>query len=370
MIRVAYLLGSLERGGTETLLLDTLREAAKIKIPCLLIHRKPGELLADFKQTGIPIYQQSIRSTLDVGYLLRLRKQLLQNRIQVVHAQLPLDGFLAYWACLGTGIKLVLSIHGYDIGYRKLVRYMLSFIIRRTDLTLFVSQAVKQHYVAVYALSKSEQRMQVVYNGVDFNKFDQPIQSSFRFELSIPSDTLLLGSVGNFVTGRDHLTTCRFLGELKKRDIYFLFAFVGARSASTPDLYDSCVDYCAEHGLTEQVHFLGSRPDVPAILHQLDAFVYASDHDTFGIGVVEAMAAGVPVFVNDWAVMREITQEGRWATLYKSKDVNDLVQKFSHFLQTRSLCRQQANQNAGLVRQAYSISKHVQTLHHHYQALL
>lgn len=370
MIKVAYLLGALERGGTETLLLDTLREAARVNLPCLLIHRKQGTLLAEFEQTGVPIHHQPIKHSLDFGYVLRLRKRLLLDEVQVVHAQLPLDAFLAFWACLGTGIKLVLSIHGYDVGYGKLVSSMLGFILRRTDLTLFVSQQVQQHYVSVYALGTSERRQRVVYNGVDFSKFDQPFQLSIRTELGILSDSLLLGNVGNFVMVRDQLTVCHFLSELKKRGIHVQFVFVGARNAATPALYDACVAYCATYGLTEQVHFLGSRPDVPAILQQLDAFVYASDHDTFGIAVVEAMGVGLPVFVNDLTVMQEITRNGRWATIYKTKNVDDLTDKFIQFIWDRELFKQKAVRNSVFVRQAYSIDQHVQTLHNYYRALL
>ena len=98
-------------------------------------------------------------------------------------------------------------------------------------------------------------------------------------------------------------------------------------------MYDECVTYCQQNSLLDKVSFLGSRDDVPTILQQLDAFVYATDHDTFGIGVVEAMAVGIPVFVNDWEVMTEITDNGKFATLYKSKDEKDLLRHFLLFLQ-------------------------------------
>lgn len=339
-------------------------------MPCLLIHRKPGALLGDFEQIGIPIYQHLIKHSLDLRYLLRLRKQLLQNGVQVVHAQLPLDAVLAYWACLGTGIKLVLSVHGYDVDYGKLVKRMLGFILRRADLTLFVSREVQRYYVGAYKLSTSQQCQQVLYNGINFSKFDQPSKSCIRTKLGIPPDSVLLGSVGNFVAVRDQFTICHFLGELKKRSINVQFIFVGARNEATPALYDTCVSYCAGNELTEQVHFLGSRSDVPAILSELDAFVYASNHDTFGIAVVEAMAVGLPVFVNDCAVMREITQNGQWATLYKTCDVADLTTKFLPFLQAQSHYRKQAELNADFVRQTFSIAQHVQILQNHYRALL
>ena len=115
------------------------------------------------------------------------------------------------------------------------------------------------------------------------------------------------------------------------------------------------------------VHFLGSRSDVPQILQQLDAFVYATDHDTFGIAVVEAMAAGVPVFVNDNEVMVEVTRGGEWATLYQTNNTEDLWQHFGTFICNRDAYKQQAKHIAQQVRQHYSIEHHLQQLYEVYK---
>jgi len=369
MTKVAYLLGGLERGGTETLLLDTLRRVRRTDWPCLLVYRKPGALLAAFRQTDVPMQQLFPRHRLDVAYLLRLRRLLVGEGIRVVHAQLPLDAFLAYWACLGTGIRLVLSVHGYDFGYNRLARLLLRFILPRTDRNLFVSQYLASHYRTGYDLRPRQHRQHVVYNGVDFRKFGPAPAQSVRRELGIPPGVLLLVCVGNFVAVRDQLTICRFLNRLRNEGIDFRFLFVGSRNPADPIHYDQCVAYCTEHGLMDQVRFLGSRHDVPALLTEADAFVYASHHDTFGIAVVEAMAAGIPVFVNDWPVMREITDNGTWATLYRTQDIDDLTRRFLDFLRRRPVYRAQAVRNAERVRNRFSIEQHFEELKRHYTAV-
>ncbi|HSM28540.1 MAG TPA: glycosyltransferase family 4 protein [Thioalkalivibrio sp.] len=50
-------------------------------------------------------------------------------------------------------------------------------------------------------------------------------------------------------------------------------------------------------GLEEQVLLLGplARPEIHALAHQADCCVVSSDHETFGLPAVEAMAAGTPV---------------------------------------------------------------------------
>ncbi|MCC5613067.1 glycosyltransferase family 4 protein [Nostoc sp. CHAB 5834] len=365
MIKVAYLLGALDRGGTEVLLLDTLRQRC---IDCVVVHRKSGTLQQAFNQTSTPLYHFPIRHFSVVSYLFRLRKLIRREQITILHAQLPFDAFLAYWACLGTGAQLVLTFHGYDIGYGKLARRMVRFISQHTSLNIYVSQHLRSYYEQTYKLTKGSAQ-QVVYNGIDFSKFEGKASLELRQELTIPAHVLLLGTVGNFVQGRDPLTICRALAALKEMDINFHFVFVGARNPADPDLYEACVAFCAKRGLQSTVHFLGSRTDVPAILPQLDAFVYASEHDTFGIAVVEAMAVGLPVFVNDWAVMREITREGQWATLYQTKSVDDLSLKLSEFVAQRTTDKHQVKQIALSVRNTYSIQKHVHALLNLYHTL-
>lgn len=366
MIKVAYVLGALDRGGTETLLLDTVKQQ---RIDCVVVHRKQGALWQEFCQTQTPLYHFPTGPLLYISYLFRLRKLVRKEHITIIHAQLPFDGFLAYWACWGIRVQLVLSFHGYDLGYGQLARWLVRFIIKRTSLNIYVSQHLRAYYQQAYALVK-ETAQQVVYNGINFNKFDEISSTSIRQELTIPSQALLLGSVGNFVSVRDPLTICRGLAALKKSGADVHCLFVGACNPADPSLYEECTAYCDRHGLSSSVHFLGSRSDVSAILHELDAFVYASDHDSFGIAVVEAMAVGLPVFVNDWAVMQEITENGKRATLYKTKDIDDFTVKILHFIQEKTLYKEAAAKNAARTRNTYSIEQHIDALKAQYRSIM
>jgi glycosyltransferase involved in cell wall biosynthesis len=109
------------------------------------------------------------------------------------------------------------------------------------------------------------------------------------------------------------------------------------------------------------------RTDVPHILAQSDAFVYATDYDTFGIAVAEAMATGIPVFVNDWEVMSEITEQGKYATLYKTKDEKDLLGKFMLFLASKNDYISKAQLAQQFVRSSYSIEQHIPNLMQQYE---
>ncbi|MCD4725775.1 MAG: glycosyltransferase family 4 protein [Bacteroidales bacterium] len=360
-MRIAYLLGSLNRGGTETLLLDTFRQAKKTGLDIAGIYRKEGSLFEDFKHTGISLFQVYPRNWFDVFYLFRLRKLLKREKIKIAHAQQPIDALYAYLACFGLKIKVVLTLHGYGYRYSKFYRLVLKFMLKRTDLNLFVSKSQQTYYSEKYVL-KETQKLKVLYNGISFDKFRHIQYRSIREEFSVTEDCLLLGSVGNFNAVRDQMTICRFLKLLKKQNINFAFVFAGAKINAEARYMDDCIKYCDEQGLNSKVFFPGPRNDIPNLLNQLDAFIYSTDHDTFGIAVIEAMYAGIPVFVNDWSVMAEITEEGKHATLYRSKDEEDLFDHFARFLANKEKFIQKAKEDAKWAGEEYSIENHLNNL--------
>ena len=372
-MRTAYLLGSLHRGGKETLLLDIFKNGTKASFEFIGIHRKEGELIGDFYATGQKFIQLTPKFPFDIFYFFKLRKLLKKENIQIAHAQHFLDALYAKIAAFGTKIKIVQTLHGFEKD-----NLLLKFIIKKTDKNFFVSDYQKEIYTKKYNLNPEKQA--TVYNGISFEKFDALYHSERSEVFSLNNldnvqnnRTLKLGTVGNFNFGRDQMTICRFLKLLNQQNIDFQFVFVGQRIELTESLamlYDNCYNFCKENNLLEKVHFLGSRNDVPAILKQLDAFIYSTEHDTFGIAVIEAIAAGIYVFANDWAVMKEITENEKFAKLYKTKDENDLLHKFLLFLQNRDEYAKNAKKSSIAVREKFSIENHLNNLKQEYVNLL
>jgi glycosyltransferase involved in cell wall biosynthesis len=53
---------------------------------------------------------------------------------------------------------------------------------------------------------------------------------------------------------------------------------------------------------------LGRRDDVPQLMDSADIYVQSSRVEGFGVAVLEAMAAGLPVIASDAPGMREVVQ--------------------------------------------------------------
>ena len=369
-MKVAFLLGTLNRGGTETLLLDVLNHSAGNSFDAFCVYRNEGAFSKDFHAANAVMYRLTPGSAWNtLPYLRKLRKLFQAEKPDVIHAQQSLDAVYASIATIGLAIKVVQTFHGYDFEAGLLSRLMIRVSMWLCDRNIFVSDSQLGYYRRRYPAAKMSKQVKV-YNGINFNKFDAISGNAKQSGYDSNNGGLKIGMVGNFVPVRDQMTICRFLLLLHKAGVDFTFLFIGGKDESNPSLYDNCVAFCTINDLMGKVQFLGSRPDVPFLLSQLDAFVYASGHDSFGIAVVEALAAGIPVFLNDWGVMAEITANGQYATLYKTRDENDLLAKFLEFVNQPEKFRKTAIANAAWARQAYSIQNHCKRLSEVYREVL
>ena len=92
-MKVAYFIGSLNRGGTETLVLDTFRRKEVAPYESILVYRKEGDLSEAYRATGVPMFR--IQPTgLKLGYIPKLRRLLRKEGVDILHTQTHLNAFL------------------------------------------------------------------------------------------------------------------------------------------------------------------------------------------------------------------------------------------------------------------------------------
>jgi glycosyltransferase involved in cell wall biosynthesis len=106
------------------------------------------------------------------------------------------------------------------------------------------------------------------------------------------------------------------------------------------------------------VRFLGSRQDVPELLASADVFVLSTHTEGFGIALIEAMAAGLPVIASDIPACREIVDNGRAGLLFPSGGSTILAEHLMMLLRDSSAHR--TYKEAAITRSSfYSISSMV-----------
>lgn len=369
-MKVAFLFGALNRGGAESLVYDVCKQKDYAPFEIVCLYRKDGELIDAFHETGVEVLKVGQKKKGIIPFLLSFRKTILANNIDIVHAQTGFNAIISIISLLFTHVKIVTTFHGFYFASAPL--WQRKLVYRKSKLIICVSEFEKQLYQQKWHLP-SKNKLNVVYNGLDFSKLDSPAPMCDH-PVVIEKGSLNITMIGSFRGVRAQSFICKVANALNERDIPFNLFFVGRREPEESHLYDDCVDYCSVHGLMNKVHFLGSRSDIPYLLKQMDLFLYASRQDTFGIAVLEAMASSLPVIVNDWAVMKEITDNGRYATIYETDNVEDCVLKILSFLHRKTtepdLLALDCQRISREIREKYSIENHIKGLYDIYKSCL
>lgn len=309
-----------------------------------------------------------------IFFVFNLRRIIRMNKTDIIHAHQPLDVVYAYFASAGLKVKIIRTYHGYEGINRRnpgfsLKNRVLYFLINRfVCLNLFVSNDLMS-YFRYLNTGQPHTSQRVLYNGVDLNNLAGNKNSNILGERSISTDSIVLGMVGGFNTrGRDHITICKALKIVLKinPDVHFLF--IGKTMGKFPELYNNCLDYCKQNGMLRNVHFIGERNDIGGILKELDLYVHSSNNETFGIALVEAMLSGVPGIASDIPPFREVSDNGKYLTLFEKGNAEDLYDKIRMELKNlRSIETKERISNAKLFAEKnFSIQVHIKNLHNLY----
>lgn len=141
-------------------------------------------------------------------------------------------------------------------------------------------------------------RMLVIPNGYDFSAFqpDPVAGEALRSELGIDVSRRLIGFVARFHPFKDHDNLLQALALMRASAAQPTCLLVGSgMDRKNAELMESI----EKLGLTDQVHLLGSRSDIPAIMNALDLHVMSSKVEGFPNVLAEAMACGTPCVSTD-----------------------------------------------------------------------
>ena len=359
LIKVLHILDSLNRGGAETMELDLCRNAKANGLDLTFVATGGGDLEKEFRDSGADFIRLNRRLPIDLSLVSRLRRIIEEREIDVVHSHQPVEALHLYLATRGSGVKRVLTLHGVYAGTKN--DLALKFVLPRMDARVVLGR----HLPAWLAQEQSidaNLSFVVINNGVDSARLASTGRP-LRTELGLAQDATLLGMVANFYADRrkDQLTVCKALPQLFARDAAAQFVFVGS-SDGAPHLFDEVVDCCRQRCISDRVHFLGKRADIPDVLSSLDAFVLSSRWEGSPIAVMEAMMIGIPVVLSDIGPLKDVSSDGKYAVLFRSGDQQDLASKLIQLVEDA----ESRSRLAVLARQwamsTFSIEAHIASL--------
>ena len=234
--------------------------------------------------------------------LIKLRKEF--NLIDA-HFAYP-DGYAA--TLLGKWFKAPVSItlRGTEVPLAKMQGRRVRMLKAINDATrvFSVANSLKQH---VISLGANKDKIRVVGNGVDINKFYPLDRQEQREALNIAATAKVLISVGALVDRKGFHRVIEALPELLQHYPDLIYLVVGGDSPEG-NIRDKLVEQVETLNLEHHVRFLGalSSEQLKKPLSSADVFVLSTANEGWANVFLEAMACGLPVVTTDVGGNREV----------------------------------------------------------------
>jgi len=166
--------------------------------------------------------------------------------------------------------------------------------MRRATKLFAVSQALA-HNVA-YSLGISPEKVEVIGNGVDAERFAPVDRAEARRRLDLSHDAPVLIGVGNLIPSKGFQRVIPLLPRLRQRHPGLVYLIVGG-GATQGDLRASLEAQARECGVEDAVRFCGRLPqdELRWYYGAADVFVLATEFEGWANVFLEAMACGLPV---------------------------------------------------------------------------
>lgn len=200
----------------------------------------------------------------------------------------------------------------------------------------------------------------VIYNGVDFER----LNSSGEPNASLPKG-FLIGTVGRLAPEKNQASIINAVSSLVEKNPEIYTIIVGGG-----DLQGELKRVAADNGVADNVRFLGtvSREEVYSVLNSLDIFVLTSRYEGFGVAVVEAMATGTAVVVNDIPVMREVADDA--AVFVDATDPDELVSALEELYNDDQKRQSLEERGEEMVRERFPLERTLQQYQGLYKELV
>ena len=345
---------SLGVGGKEILLLDYLKGLDRCQFNVHLVTLTDlGELLPQAQELADEYGLMGRRYGWDGRALWRLRKYLWEHAIDILHANGWIDSLYALLASQGLPLKRIVSVHGYESGWR---RPLHRGALRHYDGVVCVSESSR---LELLQQGYSARRLEVLYNCFDATRFKPQ-----RKEPN-PGHPFQIAMTGRFDPRKDQATLCRAVAALHQQGQPVHLDLIGGGNSL---LEEACKALCQNLGAEKVIRFVGPTNAVPQFLQEADCFIFSSRSETFGIALVEAMACGLPVIVSDIPACMEIIEQGKSGLFFRAGDAPDLAAQIQLLMEDREL-RQQLGERALARAQDFTPEKSVASLEGLYRSL-
>lgn len=275
-----------------------------------------------------------------------LKKIIENGEYEVVHCNTPVGGILTRMAANSLRkkgeITVVYEAHGFHFfkgGSRKnwLLWYPIEkWFSRYTDVLITIN---KMDYELARDKFKAKRVEHIPGVGLDLSRFaTAEREGSLREEFGLDESTRIVFSVGELNKNKNHRVIMNAIAQLSDPNVHYFLAGNGP-------LREELGTLAQKLGISENVHFLGYRRDIPSLLKNADVYAFPSLREGLGMASIEAMATGLPIVTSNRHGINDYSEDGKTGFKYAPDDARGFAEGIRTILDNEDMRREMGQYN-------------------------
>ncbi|RWP65914.1 glycosyltransferase [Mesorhizobium sp.] len=318
--KVLHVIATMGRGGTE---LTALRLARKMltahSVHCVFVALRDGdlslktefELLSDASPKSLHADRRKLTSFTRLFVIIRSQRPSV-----IIFHSFDLQTALFIFFARMLGVKRIVTkignpapLRGGRVGTLIFTKLPIALARFAGANVVASSRWSLSTYQSVLALPAT-----VIHNGIDIQSIRHRAAAA-RVARPV-TGKVIIGMVARLDKIKDHHSLIRAFALVAPGNE------VELRIIGDGPLFSELVELAHQLGVEKSVRFLGGRSDIAEQLGEMDLFIFSTTKaEGFGIALIEALAADLPIIASDVPACREVLQAGRFGRLIDTTDV-------------------------------------------------
>jgi glycosyltransferase involved in cell wall biosynthesis len=342
-MKILHLIPNLKKGGAQRIALDLCNSLSKLHNAEVKLVYFEGENEFSFLTQGIDVTKINLTHSLSLKGKNSINIDEYENLLDhfepdIIHSHLYLAELVSrenprksivYISHCHDNIR---QFHKWNLEMLFVKQRMVEFIERRrlfkryrkcNNFFIAISEDGKS-YLEQHLPKVFRKNLRLIHNGFDFNSF-------YNLPKKKPAVPARLINVGNFIPKKNQEFLVNVKNLLDKRNLRTELILVG-----DGETINSVKETTKKFNLNS-VHFTGNIDDIRKILTDADIYVHSALYEPFGLVILEAMAAGLPVISLDGRGNRDIISNNINGFLVSQGDLGSFAENIIKLLETPNL---------------------------------
>ncbi len=300
-IRVLQVIGIMNQGGAENMIMNLYRQIDREKVQFDFVENENEGAYFDLeiRDLGGNIYHCPRFNGKNYLEYRKWWKDFFNTHKEysVVHGHIGSTAAIYLQEAKNHGIKTIAHSHNIDgKGKKRLFYKLLSYPTR--DIADYLFMCSKQAGIDRFGKETifNQNRAYLVPNAIDINKFsfNETVRKEKRKELGITDLELLFGHVGRFAQQKNHSFLIDVFEQIVKINPSSRLLLVG-----DGELRSLVEEKAVSLGLKDRIVFAGNRSDVNELLSAMDVMIFPSKYEGLPVTLVEAQCNGLSCVISD-----------------------------------------------------------------------